>query len=331
MSINTSIGLIGVAKQAAKNTPASEPTFVHGLTGGRPFQLDRTVESAEVACGVRSGTDSYVSSVISGVDYETYGYADVVPLYFYGAMGNIVSSSSSSGAQYEHVVTLGDTIPYLTFWGRIGDEFTRTDGCKIDTLEMSFEGNAPLEFGITCIGLDSEMGLANFPGNVDPSCFDGYFVPTGGTFKLDTASATPAEAPVVSGSLSLANACTAEPLAGRVNPGSVDEGKLTASGSIAVKPEDLSLYKRMVTGSESGTKPSGKMVYGSFEWTFEHSQNPDYKLKIESGRVPFSAEFPEVDPSGGAAQIEFSFDDIGVNSPSGSPIKVTVTNDVEKY
>lgn len=331
MSVNTSIGLIGVAKQADKATPANEPTFIHGLTGGSPFKLDRTVESAEVACGVRSGTDSYVSSVTSGVDYETYGYADVLPLYFYAAMGNIVSASAEGDAQYEHVIGLGDSLPYLTFWGRIGDEFTRVDGCKLDTLEMSFEGNAPVQFGVTCLGIDAEMGLTRFPGDADASCFDGYFVPTGGVFKLDTASNKPAEAPVVSGSVSLANACTAEPLAGRVSPGSVDEGKLTASGSITVKPDDLSLYKRMVTGSDNGTKPSGKMVYGSFEWTFEHSQNPAYKLKIESGRVPFSADFPEVDPAGGAAQIEFSFDDIGVDSPSGSPIKVTILNDVENY
>lgn len=329
MSVNTSIGLIGAALQTDKNSPALEPRFVHGLTGGRPFSLDRSVESAEVACGVRSGTDSYVSSVISGVDFETYGYSDAIALYFYAAMGNIVSSAS--GDNHEHVITLGDSIPYLTFWGRIGDEYTRTDGCKIDSLEMSFEGNAPLEFGITCIGLDSEMGLNGFPGDVDPSCFDGYYVPTGGTFKLDTASDTPAEAPVMSGSLTLSNACTAEPLAGRVNPGSVDEGKLTVSGSVSVKPEDLSLYKRMVTGSDDGTKPSGKMVYGSFEWMFEHSQNPAFKLKINSGRVPFSAEFPEVDPAGGAAQIEFSFDEIGVNSAAGSPITVSVINEVEKY
>lgn len=327
--INTSIGLIGVALQSDKNTPASEPTFVHGLTGGSPFKLDRTVESAEVACGVRAGTDSYVSSVTSGVDYETYGYADAIPLYFYAAMGNIVSSSSGSG--YEHVIGLGDVLPYMTFWGRIGDEFTRVDGCKMDTLEMSFEGNAPLAFGVTCLGMDAEMGLKSFPGNAEASCFDGYFVPTGGTFKIDTASATPLEAPVVSGNITLSNSCTAEPLAGRVSPGSVDEGKLTCSGGVSVKPDDLALYKRMVTGSESGTKPSGKMVYGSFEWNFEHSQNPNYKLKIESGRVPFSADFPEVDPAGGAAQIDFNFDDIGVDSPSGSPIKVTVLNDTESY
>ena len=121
MSVNTSIGLIGVAKQADKATPASAPTFVHGLTGGQTFKLDRSVESANVSCGIRAGTDSYVSSVTPGVDFETYGYSDAVPLYFYAAMGNIASSKQTGAdkAPNKHVVTLGDLLPYLTFWGRM--------------------------------------------------------------------------------------------------------------------------------------------------------------------------------------------------------------------
>lgn len=331
MSINTSIGLIGVARQADKKTPATQPAFVHGLTGGQTFKLDRSVESADVSCGVRAGTDSYVSSITPGVDFETYGYADVIGLYLFSVMGNIVSSANTPGASHKHVVTLGDTLPYLTFWGRIGGEYTRTDGCKLDQLEMEFEGNKPLGFGITVIGMDAELGLAKFPGTVDPSCFAGYFVPTGGVFKLDTASGTPVEAPVTKGKLTLSNSCTAEPLAGMVTPGDVEEGKLSTSGSVTVKPQDMKLYRKMITGSETGTKPTGKMVYGSFEWNFTHSKNPNYKLVVSSARVPFTCDFPKVDPNGGAAELEFSFEGVGVESRGGSPVTATVFNDVEKY
>ncbi len=331
MSINTSIGLIGVARQADKKTPATQPAFVHGLTGGQTFKLDRSVESADVSCGVRAGTDSYVSSITPGVDFETYGYADVIGLYLFSVMGNVVSSANTPGASHKHVVTLGDTLPYLTFWGRIGGEYTRTDGCKLDQLEMEFEGNKPLGFGITVIGMDAELGLAKFPGTVDPSCFAGYFVPTGGVFKLDTASGTPVEAPVTKGKLTLSNSCTAEPLAGMVTPGDVEEGKLSTSGSVTVKPQDMKLYRKMITGSETGTKPTGKMVYGSFEWNFTHSKNPNYKLVVSSARVPFTCDFPKVDPNGGAAELEFSFEGVGVESRGGSPVTATVFNDVEKY
>ena len=329
--INTSIGLIAVARQSDKATPATEPSFQHGLTGGQVFKLDRTVENANVSCGVRAGTDSYVDSVNPGLDFDTYGYSDVLPLYFLAAMGNIVSAAAETSGLYKHIITMGDTLPYLTFWGRIGNEYTRTEGCKVDQLEMEFEGNKPLAFGVTALGMAAELGLETIPGASDPSCFDGYFIPTGGTFKLDTASETPAEAPVLKGSLTLANSCETSQLAGQIMPGAVDEGKLKSSGSVTVKPDDLTLYKSMITGSATGTTPTGTIVYGSFEWTFKHSKLTDHLLVIKSGRVPFTCDFPEVNPDGGAAELEFTFDDIGVNTRDGSPVTIEVINAVEAY
>lgn len=332
MSINTSIGLIGVAKQADKSTPAEEPTFLHGLTGGKTFQLDRSVANADVSCGVRAGTDSYVESIIPGLDFETYGYSDAIALYFIAALGSVVSAETSSGSGlYKHTITLGDLLPYLTFWGRVGSEITRTEGCKIDELEMSFEGNAPLEFGISVLGINPALGLSSIPGDTDPSCFDGYFVPTAGTFKIETLGTTPAAAPVTKGSLTLSNSCSADLLAGYVTPGDVEEGKLVSSGSITVKPDDMTLYRKMVTGSSNGTTPTGDMVYGSFEWSFKHSKLSNHTLKIMASRVPFTAEFPDVDPNGGAAEVEFSFSDIGVQAAAGSPVTVEIVNAVEEY
>lgn len=333
MSVNTSIGLIGVAKQTNKATAASTPTFVHGLTGGQTFKLDRSVESADVSCGVRTNTDAYVSSIVPGVDFETFGYSDVMPLYFYAAMGNIASTTQSGTgtASKKHTVTLGDSLPYLTFWGRIGGEYTKTSGCKVDQLEMSFEGNAPLNFGITALGLDATFGLNAFPGSVDPSCFDGYFVPTGGSFKIETLGTTPAVAPIVSGSLTLSNSCSSDPLLGMVTPGDIAEGKLTTSGSITVKPDDMTLYRKMVTGASNGTTLTGNMVYGSFELNFTHSKETTHKMKVTATHVPFTCEFPSVDPNGGAAELDFSFDMIGVDEAGGSPITVIFENETASY
>ena len=301
--INVSIGLIGAALQTDKDTPATAPTFTHGLTGGKVANLERSIESASVSCGVRAGTDSYVASIASGLDFDAYCYADVLPLYLYGCLGAIASKAATKSGFYEHTVTLGDVLPYLTFWGRIGSEYTRTDGCKVDQIEMEFEGNKPVSFGVT----------AN------------------GTFKLDTASDTATDAPVISGALTLANSCSTAPLAGQISPGSVDEGKLTSSGNVKVRPDDLSLYKAMITGSPTGTVPTGKIVYGSFEWEFTHSKDADYKMTVKATHVPFTAEFPEVSPDGGSAEIQFDFADIGIDSRGGSPVEITVTNATESY
>ena len=151
--INTSIGLIGVAKQSAKGTAASTPSFVHGITGGKVYKPDRSTARADVACGVRAGTDSYVESIVPGADYDTYGYADALPLYFYAAMGSIASSANAGSGMsgyYDHVITLGDLLPYLTIWGRTGGEYTCVEGCKVDQLEMEFEGPRPVSTGTSC-------------------------------------------------------------------------------------------------------------------------------------------------------------------------------------
>lgn len=335
MSVNPTIGMVGVAKQASRTTPAAAPEFTHGLTGGQNFKVDRSIEKADVACGARAGTDSYVDEISTGVDFETYGYADALPLYLHSVLGNVASTpAEGKDGYFDHVCKLGKSLPYLTFWGLIGEEDVAvTESAKIDQIEISFEGNAPVEFGITAIGCQARrlIGQKEMPGGVEPSCFDGYFVPTDGSFKLDTASDAPAEAFVTAGSMTLANSVTEYRKAGQVMPDDVAEKKLTSSGSVTVKPDDLQDYWKMVTGSASGATPSGKIVYGSLRWAFSHSADPDMQLVIEAKHIPFTCEYPSVDPEGDAATLEFAFDDIGITEKAGSPVTATVRNKTSDY
>ena len=128
--INTSIGLLGVARQKDKATAATEPTFKHGLTGGGLIKPERTVEQKNVACGLRANTTNgaYVSEVNLAVDFETLAYADALGLYMLAAMGNVVTSAASKSGygvpvrqkpQVRHVL-LGEAVdgradprPYL--------------------------------------------------------------------------------------------------------------------------------------------------------------------------------------------------------------------------
>ena len=156
--INTSIGLLGVARQKDKATAANAPTFKHGLTGGGLIKPERAVEQKNVACGLRANTTNgaYVSEVNLAVDFETLAYADALGLYMLAAMGNVVTSAAGKSGYYKHVITLGSELPWLTFWGQVGNTAAATVhkavGCKIDTASLSFEGNAPLDIGITAAG-----------------------------------------------------------------------------------------------------------------------------------------------------------------------------------
>lgn len=334
--INVSIGMLGVALQNG-NTPAKQPTIKHGLTGGGLVNPERTIEQKAVACGLRANAanGAYVSEVNMGVDFETLAYADSLALYCLAAMGNIVSTpEDGKEGYYKHVITLGSVLPLLTFWGQIGDTAQKTvhkvDGCKIDTLGLTFEGNAPLDISVTAAGIDATL-FQSWAGVVNPSCFDGYFIPTGGDFQIDTASQTPGDVTVTQGSFEMSNSLEAKRAAGQVVPTILAEGKLTTSVNMTVVPDDFALMRKCLTGAADGTKVSSKIVYGSALWKFTHSADPNCKLDVAFTNVPWNFEMPEVDPEGNAAEVEFSADNIGIDSADGTPVTITIVNKVKSY
>lgn len=336
--INVAIGLLGVALQTSKDQAASAPTFTHGLTGGGLVKPERTIESKPVACGLRanSSNSAYVSEVNMGVDFECLAYADVLALYAFAECGSIVSTAVDGKAgYYKHVITLGSQLPYLTFWGQVGDTAAATVqkaiGCKMDTLELSFEGNAPLDIGVTAAGVDAALFGNWGSSSAEPSCFDGYFVPTNGEFLIDTNGNTPAAATVTKGDFSLSNSLTAHRSAGRVVANELSEGKLTTGVNMTVVPDDYTPIRKVLTGSSTGTEVSSGIVYGSCNWSFTHSQDPNCTLEVAMSNIPWNCETPEIDPEGNSAEIQFSADDIGIASKTGTPITITIVNKVESY
>lgn len=334
--INTSIGLLGVARQESKTTAAPTPTFRHGLTGGGLIKPERTVEQKNVACGLRANTTNgaYVSEVNMAVDFETLAYADSLALYILAAMGNIVTTSAEESGYYKHVITLGSEIPFLTFWGQVGNTSAATvhkaTGCKIDTLSLSFEGNAPLDIGITAAGIDAAL-FGGWSGETEPSCFDGYFIPTNGTFKFSPNDQTPIEVLVTKGEFELSNSLTSYRGAGRVIASEVAESKLKTTVKQTIIPDDYTEIRKVLTGSETGTTVTNKVVYGSAAWEFTHSQDPNCTMSVVFSNVPWNCETPEIDPEGSAAEVEFSADDIGVAAKDGSPVTITIVNKVQTY
>ena len=335
--INTSIALLGVALQKDEKTPAAAPTFKHGLTGGGVIKPERSVEQKNVACGLRANASNgaYVSEVNLAVDFECTAYADTFGLYCLAALGKVSTTAvTGKDGYYKHVITLGAEIPCLTFWGQIGDTSEKTvqkaTGCKVDELTLDFEGNAPLEVGVTAAGTDAQL-FGAWSGSTEPSCFDGYFVPTGGTFLIDTGSQVPTAATVTKGGFDLSNSLEAKRGAGQVVATMLAEGRLTTKVNCTVIPDDWSLIRKVLTGTASGTAVAPNVVYGSAKWSFTHNQDPNCTLDVEFSNVPWSCETPEANPEGNAAEIEFSAEDVGIASKSGTPVTVTLVNKVKSY
>lgn len=335
MAINPSIGLVGAALQTARDTPATQPTFLHGLTGGTPFAASRSIANTPVACGTRAPSDARVDSIEVNPSVESLCYPDVLGLYLYAALGNVSSSADTGGAgegYYKHVFTMGPTLPYLTLWSQVGvDNFTEADGCKCSELQLSATGNEHVAMTASFMGIDAKVGIDAIPGDLDPSCYEGKYTTTDCTFKLDAASETPVDALVSDASFTFTNGVTALTSIGRVTPRDVADGNLSAGVSVTTIPDDITQYKKMVTGSDSSTQISGKVVMGSVYAKFVHSDDSKMTLEIELKHVPFTADYPSVDPEGAEGTIQFTSDAAIIKSATESPVTVTLVNQVESY
>lgn len=332
MALNPSIGLAGIAFQTDRDTAATEPTFVHGLTGGSPFGASRSIANTAVACGNRAPSDARVDSIEITPSVQALCYPDTIGAYLYAALGKVETTAASTAGYYKHVFTMGSTIPYATIWSQVGvDNFTRADGCKCGTLELTATGNEHLAMQADFQGIDAEIGIDAIPGDVSASCFGGKYTTTDCVFKIDASGETPAEALVSEGSFTFENNLSALTSLGRVTPREIAEGNLSAGCSVTTIPDDITEYKKLMTGSADSTAITGKVVLGSVYAKFYHTEDTNMTLEIEVNHCPFTAEYPEVDPEGNEATIQFTTDAAIIAAAGESPVTVTLVNKVASY
>ena len=132
-------------------------------------------------------------------------------------------------------------------------------------------------------------------------------------------------------SFTLSNNTSALTSLGRVTPRDIADGNLSAGVSVTTIPDDITQYKKMVTGSDSSTQISGKVVMGSVYAKFMHSEDEKMTLEIEYKHVPFTADYPSVDPEGAEGTIQFTADAAIITEPTESPVTITLVNKVESY
>lgn len=334
MSLNPSIGLAGIAFQKDRDTPATQPTYLHGLTGGSPFGASRNIANTAVACGNRAPSDARVDSIEITPSIQSLCYPDTLGWYLYAALGacKTTALADTKKGYYQHVFTMGNTVPYATIWSQIGtNNFTRSDGCKCGTLELTATGNEHLGMQADFQGIDAQVGIAAIPGSVEASCFGGKYTTTDCTFKIDASGSTPAEALVSEASFTIENNLSALTSIGRVTPREIAEGNLSAGCSVTTIPDDITEYKKLMTGSKTSTSLTGKVVLGSVYAKFFHTDDPNMTLEISVNHCPFTAEFPEVDPEGNEATIQFTTDAAIITAAGESPLTITLVNQVASY
>jgi hypothetical protein len=326
-AINSALALVGAAKQTAKGSPAANPAYAHGVSGGQVMTLEIEQEPDDVTAGSRVYAQVNRTSATAGADWESRLYPASLGLWLYATFGNLVTTGAGP---YSHAFTAGDDVPYLTTFGRFGPDYYSVQDFKVDQAEMSWDGTEPVEFSLSGMGTIPEFaGPTAWTPTTDDSR-SRYLVPVGGTFELAAAGPVPVTARVRAGSISISNNLETILLSGSVVPEDVHVGRQEYEVSLTVVPENMNLWRETVTGAANGTEVDQCPVFGSFSVEFVDPCDPAaVSLTIEGLKVAFMADFPEADPGGAPAELELS--GVPILPASGAALTATLVNAVATY
>ena len=322
MALQKGKDVFGIAKQSAKGSIAANPTFAHGLAGGG-MSIDVSQDPDELTSAYLNPSGAFRDKIDAGVKIETRVWQKAIGLYLLAALGSDVVTG---GPAYVHTITLGSALAYLTAFEKKGDAtLYALKDCKVDELVLEWDENKPLVMNATLTGGAFSIP-ATFTVGTDESDTSNYYTPVGGTFKYDVDSATPVTSSVKGGKITIKRSAEAQFFSGAIEAGDVFEGGLEIAVALSVVPDDMLLWKNIVTGSTSGTTLLTVPQYGSFEHTFVFGAD---SLKITCAHVDFRCDMPEADPKGGAVVSELVGN--AYRGATATPITVVLTNAVASY
>lgn len=324
MALQSAIAKVGVAKQASKGTAAAAPTYGHGVTDGSVLNVDVQQDLDDLTSGSRTSAGVIRTGVMSGQEFTTRAFPGSIGAYLYGALGAIATTGSGP---YTHTITPGSgDLPYLTAFGVLDSNIYSVRDLKVDEIGFSFDGTAPV--GVSISGMGTVLG---FPASFSPTTDEtsvAYLRTAGGTFSVDVdgGSGTASTARITAGEVTISNNLDPIMLSSSIVPDDVFPGRMEVSCSFDIVPDDLALWRTIVTGSDAGTTVASGPVYGSFSIQFTDGTNT---LTLAATKVAFTCDFPDADPAGGA--VTLSLAGIAVQPSGGSSITATLVNSVATY
>lgn len=326
MPISTVSAIVGAAKQTARGALAANPQFAHGVSGGAPISVEATQAPLEVTTGLRASANVARESVKSSSDVQAPAYLKSLGLYLLGALGTATTTGSGP---YTHTFVTGD-LPYLSFFAKnIGDEIEAIADAKIDELVLSWEGANAVQVSVKAMGTEFTYAAGFTPG-VDETGSESFLIPVGGTFEYDPIGSTLVGARVVGGEVTVKNNVTQVDGSAAIVPMDTHEGRQEHEVKLTIVPDDLSDFRKVITGSGSGTAASESVPVGSVSLEFKENNGGTGSLIITGEKVAFLTTLPEADPAGGVVEIELVGTAV-VADGGVSPLTFELTNGQASY
>lgn len=200
---------------------------------------------------------------------------------------------------YTHTLTPADDLVYATLFGRLGSSYYRIGDAKIDEIELAFDKLAAVRLKAKALGCTIEPLASAWVADpdADERVANGYLGAAGQPFTVDGLTAA-----AVSGSVKLTNHVMPVMTGFQATPTDVMPGVLDAALSLRVIPDDLLLWRKVITGSTTGTAAVGVPYYGALNFKWAMSANED--LVVASPRAKLLTNFPDSGPEGGPVEIQ---------------------------
>lgn len=317
MAVQKRVAQIGFAKQTAKGAAAATAAYQIGVTDGNVVSADIAEDDLNVSWASRMLEGHDRTGITPGADFSFIVMPKTIGLLLLAAFGTV---TTTVGTPNEHEFTPGAMdVPYHTLFARMGADYYRETDAKLNELELSWDQAGALKGKASFIGTDLSFLASAYTATQDERPKDGLFHGVGGTFEIDGASAV-----VKSGSVKIANNLEAVFGSDSVQPKEVFPGLQTIDLSLTIVPEDMGLWRKVVTGTTSGSTLSPGSTYGTSNLVFVADASTDLTLAFD--RTRFLCDFPSVDTGGGAQEIALE----GSVSGDGD-VTVTLRNSVASY
>ena len=334
--MNKNYGIFGAAVQAARGTAAAAPTVsFHASDDSDGISAEKSMDNLALTIGGRSTTvENYIKEVKSTADVKTIGFADTLGMMLYAAMG--ADTVTGSAAPYAHDIKAGASIPYLTFFQQVGSTsaaLQQLKDAKVDEMKMTCEGVAPMGFEFSLAGTNMSYLAATEWNGPDFSIADGYFKMADATLLFSLLDGEPVAVPagIVLSKLEIGikNNLSAQAAMGIVEPIDQQEESADVSVSLEGKSDSTDLYRKVITGSATGTAVTSRVVTGSLQITFQHTVNSAWTFVVKIPAIPWVCDVMGVSTDGGPFDLKMSTDsalDLGAGAA-----EFILTNDVAKY
>lgn len=319
--IQDRITQIALAKQTALASPAASGDYQIGVNSGAIATVDVSEDALPITWASRTLEGFDRASVTPGSSFETLAMPRSLGLLLKAALG---SEQVAAGTPNVHTFTqaITNALPYLTIFARKASEYYKLGDCAISELELSWEGTKAVTVKVTAVGCTYTFMASAFTAGYDerPQCADGVFKGAGGTFTVNGVSAV-----VEGGSIKISNSI--EPVFGSNSllPADVFPGMQQVDVSLNVVPASLQDFRKVLTGSASGTTIVSEPFFGSCELKF--LAKDVNTLTFNGNNVRWMTEFPDTSAEGGPVKITLQ-GSTSQQCGGGEPYSFVLENDI---